>query len=460
MPRPTPAPFNNILECIGGTPLVRLSRIASDVRTQVYAKCEFMNPGASVKDRIGIAIIEDAERSGRLRPGGLIVEGTSGNTGVGLAIAAALRGYRCLFTIPDKMSVEKIKLLKAFGAEVIVTPTVGHNHPEYYVNVAKRIAAEHENAILANQFYNPANPEAHYRSTGPELWEQTQGRITALVGGMGTGGTMTGCARYLKEKKPGVRIIGADPSGSVLKSMKESGVPGESQPYKIEGIGNDKVPATLELGLLDEIRRVSDKEAFLMTRRLAREEGMFVGGSSGLAAHTALQVAREIDDPNAWVVVILTDTGERYLSKVHSDEWMMENRFLQQDEARAKDLLAKKRSGASSLISVPSDKMVKQAIALMNEHGVTQLPVIDAGECLGSVKESTVTARALEDRKVLERPVGAIMDRPYPVVQEGDPMDYILRLFTRENDAVLVRKGGKIEGILTRYDALQHLTGR
>ena len=447
----------NILETVGNTPLVRFGKLANNVRTQVLAKCEFMNPGGSVKDRIGIAIIEDAEQKGHLKPGGLIVEGTSGNTGIGLALAAAIRGYRCIFTIPDKMSTEKVKLLKAFGAEVIVTPTVGPDHPEYYVTVAKQIVEQQGNAVLANQFYNQANPDAHYRTTGPEIWEQTGGRITALVGGMGTGGTMTGAARFLKEQNPAIRIIGCDPDGSVLKSAKDTGNLGEGQPYKVEGIGNDKVPGTLDLSLIDEIRTVTDQDAFLMTRRLVREEGLFAGGSSGLATVVALQIAREIDDPSAMVAVILPSTGERYLSKVHSDEWMTENRFLSLDHGVARDLLGRKRPGVSDLIAIAEDKTVKQALAMMSDHGITQLPVFRGGECTGSVREANLMARAIQEHAVLDQAVATVMEAPYPVIHEHDPMDHVLRLFTRNNDAVLIRRAGEISGILTRSDVIQHL---
>lgn len=455
-----PAPVNDILHCVGNTPMVRLHSLTEDIRTQVLAKCEFMNPGGSVKDRIGIAIIDEAEREGRLRPGGLIVEGTSGNTGIGLALTAAIRGYRCVFTIPDKMSMEKVKLLKAFGAEVIVTPTVGPDHPDYYVTIAKRIAEDTSNAILANQFYNQANPDAHYRTTGPEIWEQTDGRITALVGGMGTGGTITGAARFLKEKNPAVRIIAGDPDGSVLKNAKATGKVEGGQPYKVEGIGNDKIPGTCDLDLVDEIRTVTDKDAFLMARRLTREEGLFCGGSSGLATVVALDVAREIDDPAAVVVVVLPSTGERYLSKLFSDEWMQENRFLDSDEAKATDLVTKKRKGMASLLSITEDKTVKQALASMNEHGVTQLPVMSAGECIGSVRESNLMARAIEDQEILEAAVSSVMGAPFPVVQAHDPMDHVTRLFTRHNEAVLVRANGEIQGILTRSDLIQHLSGK
>jgi cystathionine beta-synthase len=453
-----PPPVSDILHCIGNTPMVSLRRVTEDIRTQVMAKCEFMNPGGSVKDRIGVAIIEDAERKGQIRPGGIVVEGTSGNTGVGLAIAAAIRGYRCVFTIPDKMSTEKVKLLKAFGAEVIVTPTVPNDHPDYYITVARKIADENPNAILANQFYNQANPEAHYRTTGPEIWEQTRGKITVLVGGLGTGGTISGAARYLKEQNPAVRIVAGDPMGSVLRSAKETGRVGTGLPYKVEGIGNDKVPGTCHMELVDEIRSVSDKDAFLMARRLTREEGLLVGGSSGLATVVALDVAREIDDPSAIVVVILPSTGERYLSKLFSDEWMKENRFLVTDEARASDLMGRKRSGASSLLSTTGDRTVKQALATMNETGVTQLPVMAGGECVGSVRESNLMARSIENTAVLEAAVSTVMGAPFPVVHDHDPLDHVMRLFTRDNEAVLVRRAGKIDGILTRSDLIQHLT--
>lgn len=327
-------PYKNVLETIGWTPLIRLNRVTRGVRTPVYGKAEFFNPGGSVKDRIGMPIIERAEREGQLKPGGTIVEGTSGNTGVGLAIAAALKGYRCIFTMPDKMSQEKVRLLKAFGAEVIVTPTaVPPDHPDNYVMMAKRIAHETPNAILANQFYNQANPDAHYATTGPEIWEQTSGRVTHLVYAAGTGGTITGVGRFLKEKNPKVQVIAGDPVGSILCEMWRT--KGESKPegvpYKVEGIGQDKLPGTLDMSVIDDFMTVTDKESFAMARRLTREEGLFVGGSSGLIVHVALHVARRVDDPSACIVAILPDTGERYLSKLYSDEWMRENQLLEAD---------------------------------------------------------------------------------------------------------------------------------
>jgi cystathionine beta-synthase len=449
----------SVLDCIGRTPLIRLHAVAEGIRTQVLAKCEQMNPGASVKDRIGLAIIEAAERAGKLKPGGTVVEATSGNTGVGLAICAAIRKYRCVFTIPDKMSLEKVKLLKAFGAEVIVTPTVPPDHPEYYVTVARRIAESRPNAMFADQFYNMVNPDAHFRTTGPEIWEQTGGGITALVGGMGTGGTMSGAGKYLKQQKAAVRIVGADPVGSILKHAKETGEIVSGQPYKVEGIGGDKIAGTLDLDVIDEIRTVSDKDAFLMTRRLAREEGLFVGGSSGLATVVALEIAREIDDEDAMVVVILADTGERYLSKVHSDEWMTENRFLEPRGVVVDELIRKKKPDFRLVFTTP-ERTVKQVLSLMNQNNISQIPIIEGGESRGSVKEGSLMAKVIESPAAFDKAVIHYADPPFPVVNEGDPVEHIIRLFTRENEAVLVRSHGVINGILTRYDVIQHLSGR
>jgi cystathionine beta-synthase len=311
-----------VLEAIGWTPLIRLSRVTRDLRTPVFVKAESFNPGGSVKDRIGVAILEDAERSGALRPGGTVVEATSGNTGVGLALAAAVKGYRCIFTIPDKMSDEKVRLLRAYGAEVIVTPTVDPDHPEYYGTVARRIAEETPGAFLADQFYNPANPEAHYRTTGPEIWEQTEGRVTHFVASPGTGGTISGVGRYLKERNPSIRVVAGDPEGSIYAEYFRTGVRPEGAPYRVEGIGNDTLPSTLQFEWIDEFRTVSDLESFRLARRITREEGLLVGGSTGLIASVALDVAREVDDPEACIVALLCDTGERYLSKAFDESWL------------------------------------------------------------------------------------------------------------------------------------------
>jgi cystathionine beta-synthase len=452
-------PCESVLETIGWTPLVRLRRVVDGARTPVYAKVEFFNPGGSVKDRIGLAMIEAAEREGRLAPGGTIVEGTSGNTGVGLAIAAALKGYRCIFTMPDKMSQEKVRLLKAFGAEVIITPTaVPPNHPDNYVQVARRIVAETPGAILADQFYNPVNPQAHYETTGPEIWEQTGGRITHLVAAAGTGGTISGAGKYLKERNDALRVIAGDPAGSIFAHYHATGEKAEGAPYKVEGIGNDKLPSTLWFDVIDEFHTVGDREAFRMARRLTREEGLFAGGSSGLIAHLACRVAREVDDPDALVVCILPDTGERYLSKIYNDEWLRENRLLEPGRTSALDLLARKAPGAPPLVSVEPATPVRQAYGLFATHDISQLPVLQGGDCVGSLSEGNLMARIIAEPAVLERAVETVMDAPFPVVDAGVDAGSVARLLTRENPAVLVRADGRLAGILTRYDMVRHLT--
>ena len=457
-------PYDSVLDTIGWTPLIRLNRIARGIRTPIYGKADFFNPGGSVKDRIGMPIIEAAERAGTLRPGGTIVEGTSGNTGVGLAIAAALKGYKCIFTMPDKMSQEKVRLLKAFGAEVIVTPTaVAPDHPDNYVMMAKRIAEETPNAILANQFYNQANTEAHYATTGPELWEQTEGRITHFVAAAGTGGTLTGVGRFLKEKNPSIKIISGDPQGSILAELWRSKGKHriEGAPYKVEGIGQDKLPGTLDLSVLDDYRTVSDRDAFAMARRLTREEGLFVGGSAGLITHVALQVAREVDDPNALVVTFLCDTGERYLSKLYNDEWMRENQLLEPDHVTLGDLLAHKVASApATVVSAAPGQQVRQVLGLMRLHDVSLLPVLEAGACVGSVTEYALTQRGLESSRFLDAVVGEVMDEPFPVVEASQPVESVQKVLSKATPAVLVSENGAISGIVTRSDMLAYLMNR
>ena len=456
-------PYNSVLETIGWTPLIRLHKVTRGIRTPVYGKAEFFNPGGSVKDRIGMPIIEAAEREGRLRPGGTVVEGTSGNTGVGLAIAAAMKGYRCIFTMPDKMSQEKVRLLKAFGAEVIVTPTaVPPDHPDNYVMMAKRIAEATPNAILANQFYNQANPEAHYATTGPELWEQTEGRITHFVCAAGTGGTATGVGRYLKERNPDVKIVCGDPQGSILAELWRSKGANkvEGTPYKIEGIGQDKLPGTLDMSVVDEYHTVSDKDSFAMARRLTREEGLFVGGSAGLITHVALDLARRVDDPDALVVTFLCDTGERYLSKLYNDEWMRENQLLEPDRAPIALLLERRDASAPALVGTAPGALVRQALGLMRLHDVSQLPVMEGGECVGSVTEHSLTTRSLESTRILDATVGEVMDEPFPLVDARQPVESVTKLLSKASPAVLIHENGRITGIVTRSDVLQFLMQR
>jgi cystathionine beta-synthase len=453
-------PYDSILDAIGGTPLVRLARIGRGIRTPIYGKAENLNPGGSVKDRIGVSIIEAAEREGRLKPGGVIVEATSGNTGVGLAIAAALKGYRCIFTIPDKMSTEKVRLLRAYGAEVIVVPTaVPPDHPEYYIQKARSIVAATPGAIMADQHYNPANPEAHYRTTGPEIWEQTKGRITHFVCAPGTGGTVSGAGRYLKEKNPAIKVVAGDPVGSIYTEYAKTHVKGQGFPYKVEGIGGDKIPTSLHFDVIDEWMYVSDADSFRTARRMTREEGIFLGGSGGLNVYTALEVARRLDDPNALVVTILADTGERYLSKLYDDNWMRDNQMLDAERVTAGQLLERHPSEVPPLVSVAPSANVRQALNLMSTYGVSQIPVIDGKDCVGSLSEGPVMAKALEDGKVLDRPVSDMMQGPFPVVDADVPLDRLSTLLSKETPAALVRRDGHLVGLVNRYDVLRQVAG-
>ncbi|MCI0436710.1 MAG: pyridoxal-phosphate dependent enzyme [Gemmatimonadetes bacterium] len=449
-----------MLDTIGWTPLIRLNRVIDGAITPVYGKAEIFNPGGSVKDRIGLAMIEAAEAEGRLRPGGTIVEGTSGNTGIGLAIAAAIKGYRCVFTMPDKMSQEKVRLLKAFGADVIVTPTaVPPDHPDNYIQTAKRIVRETPGAILADQFYNDVNPRAHFETTGPEIWAQTDGRVTHLVGSAGTGGTLTGAGRFLKQQNPRVRVIAGDPAGSIYAHYHSTHEKLQGSPYKVEGIGGDKLPTTLDFDVIDAFHTVSDREAFHMARRLTREEGLFVGGSSGVNAAIAVRIAHELADPGALIVCILPDTGERYLSKVYNEEWLREHQLLEPERMTAGDMLARKDGPDIALAFVAPGASNREALALITRHDISQVPVCTEDHCFGSITESILMARVIEDPAILDQPVETLMDAPLPIIESNVWMSGVGRLLNRHTPAVLVREDGRFKGIITRYDVVRYLTG-
>ncbi len=451
--------IDTILDAVGRTPLVRLRKVARRCPAPVLAKAEFLNPGGSVKDRIGLAMVEAAEREGRLRPGGTIVECTSGNTGVGLAMVAAVRGYRAVFVMPDKVSSEKVSLLKAYGAEVVLTPTaVSPDSPESYYSVGRRIARERPGAFLMNQYDNPANPQAHYRTTGPEIWEQTRGHITHFVAGMGTGGTITGTGRFLKERNPRVQVIGADPLGSILRHFKETGQRIEGRPYKIEGVGEDFIPSVLDFSIVDRVLQCGDRDGLNMTRRLAREEALFVGGSSGMAVWVALQVARELT-PRDLLVVLLPDTGERYLTKVHSDAWMIDNHLLDPELANVAEIVASKGRGLPALLAVRRGEPARRALDLIERHDVTQVPVMDGEEVVGTVYDGDLLRRALQDPAALDRPVERVMSDPLPRVESTVPAGEVSRVLANSTPAVLVSDGGHVVGILTRFDMLRFVAG-
>ncbi|MDT7688849.1 MAG: cystathionine beta-synthase [Acidobacteriota bacterium] len=448
--------YENVLHLIGRTPLVRLNRLTEGMKATVLAKMESLNPGYSVKDRIGIAMIDAAERDGTLKPGGTIVEATSGNTGIGLALAAAVRGYRCVFVMTEKASVEKVRYLKALGADVVVVPaTAKPSTPDHYVETARRIARETPNSFYPDQYSNPNNPEAHYRTTGPELWEQTEGRITHFVAGLGTGGTISGTGRFLKEQNPSVRVVGADPYGSVFKTYKETGRTHEATPYLVEGIGQEIVPANVHIKYVDEIINVTDRESFELSRRLGREEGIFCGGSTGTNLAAALKVASGLDE-SGLVVFIVCDTGEHYLTKHHSDEWLKEKRLLEPQKMTAGLISSTKSAGAGvtpRLLSVLPSETVADVLARMDEHSVTQVPVIEDGVPVGSVRENRLLAKVLGDRELLSSPVGQLMEPSFPVVDVDAGSSEVTRLL-RRNPAVLVEEFGRITGIITRHDVL------
>ncbi|MCP5102788.1 MAG: cystathionine beta-synthase [bacterium] len=448
---------NNILETIGNTPLIRLNSITKNIKATVLAKVEYYNPGGSVKDRIALPMIDTAEKEGRLKPGGTIVEATSGNTGAGLALIAAIKGYKAIFTMPDKMSMEKVRHLKALGADVIVTPTaVSPESPESYYSVAQKLVEETPNCILANQYFNPMNPEAHYCSTGPELWRQTGGKIDCFVAGMGTGGTISGVGKFLKEKNPRIKIIGADPVGSILKEYFYTEKKIDAKPYKVEGVGEDIVPGTLDFKYVDEVIPVTDKESFNISRRIAREEGIFVGGSCGMAAHAALETAKKLPE-DKMVVVLFPDSGYKYLSTFYSDDWMEENRFFDFEKLSLRKVLDTKPGKMPSMVSVGLNDSVHSALTKMKEHNIGQIPVIENGKSMGSIEEGPLMGKVLEDNALLNGPVKDVMDKSFPVVERDGTIEKVKLLLAKRIPAVLVEENGEIVGIITKSDLLEFI---
>ena len=446
---------DSIIGLIGNTPLVRLSRITRGLRPTVLAKLEHLNPGGSVKDRIGLGMIEDAEKRGLLKPGGTIVEPTSGNTGVGLAMAAAIRGYRLICTMPDKMSQEKRDLLRAYGAEVVICPTaVPPESPESYYKVADRLAREIKGAFQPNQYYNPFNPEAHYRTTGPEIWEQTEGTVTHVVMGVGTGGTVSGAGKYLKEQNAAIQVVGADPEGSIYT--------GDIHPYKTEGIGEDFYPGTFDPSMVDRWFRVTDRDALLTARRITREEGILVGGSAGTAMFAALELAKELDE-RATVVVLFPDSGRSYLSKIYNDEWMRQNGFLERLtlSATVRDVIKDREPGVPELVVVSKSESVRNAIDTMQRYGISQIPVVAdgradrIGDIVGSVQEKTMLDRVFRDPALVDERVERVMEAPFPVVQANEDIERLYAELSAGAPALLAAQDERPVSIITKADLLE-----
>lgn len=452
--------YNSIIDTIGNTPLVKLNRVTAGIRGTVLAKVEYFNPGNSVKDRIAVRMIEDAERDGRIRPGGTIIEGTSGNTGMGLALAAIGKGYKCIFTMADKQSQEKIDILRAVGAEVIVCPTnVAPDDPRSYYSVAKRLNREIPNSLYPNQYDNPSNTAAHYATTGPELWRDTAGRITHFAAGMGTGGTISGTSKFLKEQNPAVVTIGLDTYGSVFKKYKETGIFDENEvyPYLTEGIGEDILPQNVDFSVVDHIVKVTDKDAAIMARRLAREEGLFIGWSCGTAVHGALEWAKDHLRDGDVMVILLPDHGTRYLGKIYNDTWMKDHGFLESRQfATARDII---RNGNGTLTTVGQGVTVGQAIQVLNRHGISQIPVTDeTNHIVGSLTDSAILSRLIDDPSLKDQPVRTVMDKPFKFVGLDNTLDVLSSLIDRDNKALLVRDDTEQVHIITQADLLAAVT--
>ncbi|MEP7211636.1 MAG: pyridoxal-phosphate dependent enzyme [Acidobacteriota bacterium] len=448
--------YDDVLGLIGNTPLVRINHLTKqhNIKAQVYAKMESLNPGYSVKDRIGISMIEAAENEGILKPGGTLIEATSGNTGIGMALVAAVKGYKCIFALTEKVSVEKMRYLKALGADIVVCPAAAKpGTPDHYVETARRIASETPNSFYPDQYNHPANPLAHYRTTGPEIWNDTDGKITHFVASIGTGGTISGTGRYLKEMNPNIKVIGADPYGSIFKQYKESGRVPEATPYLVEGIGQSLPVGNANMSVIDEIINITDRESFDLARQLSRREGIFCGGSTGTIFAGVLKVAKDLDD-DAIVVFIVCDTGEHYLSKFHSDEWMKEKLLLEPQRITAGLIAETKNSGSpAALIFVSPDELVSEAVAKMDASGVTQIPVLENHVSVGSLRESRVLAKLLANRDLLDSPVRDVMDESFPVLDMDTNVGEI-KTILQKAPAVLIEDFKRITGIITRSDVL------
>lgn len=450
--------FNNILETIGNTPLVKLNKVTNDVKALVLAKIETTNPGNSVKDRMAVKMIEDAEKSGLIKPGGTVIEGTSGNTGMGLALACIMKGYKLICVLSDKQSKEKMDILKAVGAEVVVCPTaVEPSDPRSYYSVSKRLAEETPNSWYVNQYDNLSNREAHYESTGPEIWEQTEGKITHFVVGVGTGGTISGVGKYLKEKNPNIKIWGIDTYGSVFKKYKETGVFDESEayPYITEGIGEDILPKNVNFDVIDYFEKVTDRDAAIYTRKLAKEEGIFVGNSAGAAVSGINQLKNELKEGDV-VVVLFHDHGSRYVGKFFNDDWMREQGFLAEEINTAGELV--KLKAKDSLVFVYAEQLVFHAIANFRKHNVSQLPVLKNGEFVGSIDEETIHKMLIENKDIKKTLISAVMKKPFPIVEANTPIQEVSNLINDDNLAVLVRVDKQEYRIITKLDILSAMS--
>ncbi|MDZ4665930.1 MAG: pyridoxal-phosphate dependent enzyme [Bacteroidota bacterium] len=446
---------NNILETIGNTPLVKLNRIVKGLPCDVYAKVETFNPGNSIKDRMAIKMIEDAEKDGRLKPGGTIIEGTSGNTGMGLAIGAVIKGYKCIFTTTDKQSKEKVDALRAFGAEVIVCPTdVDPEDPRSYYSVSSRLVSEIPNSWKPNQYDNPSNAIANYEQTGPELWDQTDGKITHLVVGVGTGGTISGTGKYLKEKNPNIKVLGVDTYGSVFKKYKETGIfdKNEIYPYITEGIGEDFLPQNVDFNVIDHFEKVTDKDAAVMTRRIPREEGIFAGNSAGSALAGLMQMKHMYKKGDV-VVIIFHDHGTRYLAKMFNDEWMRDRNFLEMTKPKAIDLVANHKN--QKLLTIDAAETIGNALSVLSKYNISQLPVVEGGNYIGSLNDNYLFNKLIENSDIKKQTVKSMMQPAFPIVGEQAPIEEVSKLITKDNNAVLLRDMGGNMHIITKHDIIE-----